>query len=96
MNTPKLLINGDKITLESFSNISPNQKICIKIFNYRKIVISLSLPKDDFLLDCHTIITLNNSTYQNQQLVDKLLAAGLNSCSHFINCDDFYIATFID
>lgn len=95
MNTPKLFIDGDTIILESFDNITLDQKICIKIFNFCKVIISIPVPDDDCLLDCHHIITLINYRYQSQELVEKLIAAGVSSGTHFINCNNFYIASLI-
>lgn len=90
-----MLINGDTIILEDFSNITENQTICIKILNFNKVILSIPIPEKDSILDCHNIISLNNYRFQSQELVDKLIAAGVLSGTQFIHLDNFYIASLI-
>ena len=92
MNTPRIMYKGDTIIFNGFSNIHPDQKICIKIFDINKVIISTSIPEEESLLECHNLITLKNNRYFDKNLVFMLKCSGVMSGTGFIYCENAYIA----
>lgn len=76
------------ITLEGFERVNDNQKVTIKIFGPRRVVITLNKPNE--MLDCHNVITVLNHKCYNPELVTKLIAAGVEQNSYFTFISDAY------
>lgn len=86
-NILKFTEAGD-ITLEGFDLIRNNRRITIKIFGYRKVVITPNTP--DKIMECHNIIKLTDHQCFEPGLVAKLVAAGIETNTYFFFATDAY------
>ncbi|MHB8127810.1 MAG: hypothetical protein ACYDEX_02240 [Mobilitalea sp.] len=76
------------LVFDGFDKMRSNQLITVKIFGYRKVVISLTTP--DHVLECHNIITVTDHRCFAPGLVAKLNAAGIESNTYFVFTTDSY------